>query len=1166
MDKKNDFQFLFDHIEFSILEESFLRTQCDILYSQLENEGMLSDQTVNDIAKLTVLDRELLDEAIFVKPFILANSYPLLNSDDKQLFDEISIIACANYLSENPQKSIKELDKNQEFEVDELIFLAAIINHKLILVKLANYFNCQPYQVVFNDKVYALREVLKLSASTRTFGNPSTTWYQLAKRYAVYLKLSKSVLNCVTESFQKNKFNVDCFVETFLRQRSPKIKKFLQINRRGNSTIKAAMNSQHIQNRLSNKVIGQASAIDGLCQGYLTSSIDSQQGPRSIYTFVGPSGVGKTYLASQLLPEINKFEQTGYVYNIFNMEHYSDERDAQKLFGSGIQYSDSSMGMLTTAVRAQPRQILLLDEIEKAHSTVIQSLLSILDSGITRDQTSQEKVDFSQCIIIFTTNLGQDVLQNNHQNSTLSIFELLRESKNPSNNTKLSIEFINRLAKGFPILFSELKINHLVRIAELQVNSANYTNMPISYDWPRDFASLMLQSMSPDISVRGLQSCLTKHQSLIISKATRYFTEDTDKVSFKISIEQSTSKTEKSPIQLLLLDDDSRVFGEINNQHSNCKVSLCAMVEGLHHAIEMYHPDALLIDIETVDKSKTQLPELISDVLGRNDKTPVFTYQIIDSVENDENQSICHEVREHFSLNVVDFASQFSSMLARVQYYLDVEFKLFNMKRRNEKLQYHCEVMNTENEVYNVVYNQLSASKVIQSSDLTEGDLFKYSLPNVKLDDVIGLERAKKRLDEVVNWLKSPDKLANFGIKPPCGFLFSGPPGTGKTFLAKALAGESGLPFFSVSSSELSESHSGGTTQNIKKLFATARKYAPAIIFIDEIDAIASKRSESTQGADRDRNLAVNALLTEMDGFTPQSDPIFILAATNHPQLLDSAIVRPGRFDETIHCDLPNKQARSCFFIRFSTKHQINFTDAELNNLIAASQGMSSAEIEQVFREAIYQAVGENKMLTSEAIKKTMIRVTYGLPSEHIVLSRQEKNRTAYHEAGHLLISKLLFPNHPIDFVTIEPRNQTLGFVATRDADEYESLSSIRAKHRLEMLLAGRVAEKIYTNSIDEISSGASNDIVKATQLAMHVIYEGGLDPSVGPVNVGILTKFEESELLMNAQKTVKLWLESAEKSVEVRLIEHRLQLDRIANALIENESLIAEEIEALFV
>jgi len=1151
-DNTTSFEFLFDHFNLPLLSEAFLKEQ---------------NKKLNDSVLIDVIGEAKNKLAPEGKAFVIAEVYPELNGENKVIFDELSVLASANYLTDNAKViNITDIESNVSLPVDELMLFAAILNHSVILDKIANYFNCQSYQVVFDEKVYALREKLKLTATTRSFDSngTNTTWYMFAKKYAPNLQLNPLITACFSSSIDNNKFDYGIFVDVLVKQNGQLIKEFVKLNQHGNNTVKTAIASRKIQQSLNNTVIGQESAVSSLCQGYLTSSIEAPNGPRSIYTFAGPSGVGKTYLASQLQSKLNEYEKSGYVFNIFNMEQYSDSRDAMKLFGSGVQYVDATLGMLTSAVRSQPRQIFLFDEIEKAHSTVIQSLLSVLDSGLTKDQTSQEEIDFSQCIIIFTTNLGQNTLQNNAQNLQLSVFDLLKNSENPSSKTKLSPEFINRLAKGFPILFSELKINHLVRLAEMEVNELESLSAPVTYDFPQNFASLMLQSMSPDISVRALKSKFSKHKAMILNQAIPYFNEDDKQISFKVDIEKSAREIKNPPIQLLLLDDDSKVFEQVKTHHSDCKISLCGDVVELRHAIESCHPDALLIDIETIKKNNLQLNDVISVLFTRNNKTPIFTYKLVDDDNKQVLQPSVHEVREHFSLNARNFSMLFTYMLERVNYYLETEHTLVKMKRRNEQLQYQCEVIKKDS-FFQVNYKKFNVTQLVQSNDLNTGDLFKHSLPTLKLDDVIGLDRAKKRLVDVVSWLKSPEKLANFGVKVPTGFLFAGPPGTGKTFLAKALAGESGLPFFSVSSSELSDNHAGGTTTNIKKLFATARKYAPSIIFIDEIDAIAGKRSSSAQGADRDRNLTVNALLTEMDGFNSQSDPIFILAATNHPQLLDSAIVRPGRFDETIYCDLPNAEARKEFFSRFSAEHKIVFSEQELEQLISSSLGMSSAEIEQVFREAIYQAVGDNKALTSEGIKQTMVRVSYGLPSDHIQLSIQEKQRTAYHEAGHLLLTKLLFPKQHIDFVTIEPRNNALGFVATRAADEYESLSTIRVKHRLEVLLAGRVAEKIFTDSVGEVSSGASSDIEKATQLAMHVIYEGGLEATVGPVNVGLLTKYEESDLLLKAQDAVQFWLIEAEKSAEVRLVEHRAQLDHIANALIEKESLTRSEIEKLF-
>lgn len=1146
-----------------------------VLPNTLSFDGLLVNKeetltTSNEIDFADILARPTeKEESVTSKPekqFVLNEDFPQLDIQGKEVFEEIAVVAMAVYLSKNADKKIDDLDKASlsSITADSSMFFAALLNLNYLLDKTADRFQCQGYQLIFEKQIYSLRETISRFAETRSFGDPSTTWYQAAKKTASKLVLTKHLTSIFTSSMREGFFNSDALIDALLASSDDTTQAFIKLNRSGNNVITSALASQSIKQALNAKVIGQERAIQSLCEGYLTSNIHSQQGPRAIYTFAGPSGVGKTYLASQLLSELNRYEKSGYVFSVFNMEHYTDQKDSGKLFGSGVQYVDASLGMLTQTVRAQPRQILLFDEIEKANNSVIQSLLTMIDSGVVRDQTSQEEVDFSQCIVIFTTNLGQDLLVNNPQNQTLSIFDILLSSSNPTSKSKLSPEFVNRLAKGYPIIFSPLKVNHLLRLAEQELIKSVDDNSVLTYQWPTDFAGFMLKTMSPDVSVRRLKSVFSKLKSEILSRSTPFFSAEQTQVSFKVELERNEPQLIDKPLKILLLDDDSMVYQQINNTAFSTDVALCKSRESINSAIEKQLPDALLIDLDTVENGQCQLNQFLTDELAERVKLPIFTYRIIESAQHDDSVSAAHDIREHFSIELNHFAEAFSRMIERVNYYLQVERDLSRMIRRRESLQYQCSISKSEFG-FDVGYGQMLVKQIVHSEDLRGGDLFKMALPEVVLDDVIGLERAKKRLTDVVTWLKTPDKLEHLGVKIPSGFLFAGPSGTGKTLLAKAIAGESGLPFFAVTSAELSASHSGGTTDNIKKLFAAAKKYAPAIVFIDEIDAIASHRSQGTQGADKDRNLTVNALLTEMDGFNSHGEAIFVMAATNHPQLLDSAILRPGRFDETIYCDLPNAKAREAFFVQFARRYQVEFTQIELADLVASARGMSAAQIDQIFRETIYQSVGDAQLLSVEMIKQTMIRVSYGSPNEQIVLSEQEKQRTAYHEAAHLLVSKLLFPKQAIDFVTIEPRDQSLGFVATRAEEEYESLSSKRVKYRLEVLLAGRVAEKLFTGSDKEISTGASNDISKATKLAMHAIYEGGLDPDIGPVNVGMLTKFEESDLLKIAQNSVRNWIVEAEMSVEQRLESHRSILNKIAQTLIQKESLLGEEIEQLF-
>lgn len=1122
--------------------------------------------------------KELID---FESNLSLEALYRRVDKDSKQLIEEITLLATADCLVRDLDLSLEALkDKsNVTIRADIEHLLSAMLTQVEYLASLSQEFGCQPYQLRFSEDVHILRDNLFQVAETRRYGEPSTTWHQDTKHLVPKLRLSEELKSLLWAGYDKGKLNPVDIIEGLSGIDHRALENLVKLNQDASNIVSRALTAQKIQHGLSQSVIGQDGALDQLCRGYVASSLRSQIGPRLIYTFVGPSGVGKTYLAKQLFEQVQKHELCGYDFNVFNMEHYSDQRDSTKLFGSGIQYADANLGELTNLVRTKPRQILLFDEIEKAHSSVLQSLLSVLDSGKIKDQTSQEEVDFSQCIVVFTTNLGQDVVSNNRAGHSVSVFDILRSSHNPSNKVKLSPEFVNRLAKGYAIIFNELTSNHLINLAERELKHNAQAGYGVTFEWSEGFSAFLLKSLSPDISVRRLKSQVNKLQAEVLSKMVTALSSSeggmegiNNSPPRDITFRVSAQRDNQPPCNLLLLDDDQRIFDKLAMKVDETDISLCSGWEDLPMALEKRLPDALLIDIDTVSKHGSTLHDAIDRYIGSK-KIRLFTFQI-NSKQPINKVSSHHAVREHFDISIDDMIDTgqfehckvnvrtFDSMLSRVRFFLRTEKMLNRVVNRRESISYHCELTKADHE-FAVEFVVDSIDRVVSGTDISGNDLFSMTLPTTRIRDVIGLDRAKKRLSDVITWIKSPEKLSQVGIKKPTGFLLSGPPGTGKTFLAKAFAGESELPFFMVSGAELSSSNAGGTTDNIKRLFKTARKYAPSFVFIDEIDAIAAKRSSSGEGAARDRNLTVNSLLTELDGIGTNDD-VFVMAATNHPEHLDSALVRPGRFDEVIYCDLPNASARRTFFRRFAKNHFLTVSESDLNDLVAASRGLSSAAIDQVFREVLYEAVGKEITLDIALLLKTMVRVSYGTPSENIILSDKEKLRTAYHEAGHLLAVALLFPTQEIDFVTIEPRNHALGFVAQRPQEKYEGYSKRTIESQLEVLLAGKVAEKLHADNDLDVSTGASNDISKATQLAMHAIYEGGLDSTVGSINIPMLTKFEESDLLLHAQNAVQTWIGNAEISVTQRLTEHRAILDTLAYELYDKESMLGEGITQL--
>jgi len=1098
--------------------------------------------------------------------FSLSGIFSQQNASVKAFFEEVAVLQAALHLHDFPEKHVSNLTAKDLPKVTAESILHASVGVPAALKQLAAFCNVLPYQVKMLPSTRVLRSKLDEVVDKRTSQvneHSSMSWYCYARKKASQLTFDHELSHHLHKSCTNEQIDLSVFFMRLLNSFHPTVEEFCNANATPVKAVKLARASKRLKKQLSSKVVGQDFAINSVAKGFLASALNASQGPRSIYTFVGPSGVGKTFLASVFTKYLNEIEGSDYHFSSYNMESYADEKDAMKLFGTGNQYTDSALGTLTTSVRNYPRQVILFDEIEKAHSSVVTSLLSLLDSGVTKDNTIQKDVDFTQSIIVFTSNLGQETFLKNKTEQSLNVFEVLKTAKNPNTGVGFSPELVNRLAKGFPVIFNSLKINHFIRLAEKEVLSPSQLN-GVNFKLAPEFSSFLLQSISPDISVRRLQNAIAKFHAEALLKSEEYLDEEANEVIIDVQIADELQAKDED-IKILFVDDDHRVIdsksrfnlGHSPTEFKGVETSHCHSLDELEQRIATVKPNAVLLDLELIN-SPAILQNAIKLINSANKHIATFTYLVGGLESTNSMHGLNNEVREHFVLSPNNASEQqLARLVERVRYYLVTERQVRKISQRHQALTYGIDVDKSKNGV-RLTLKDFDLEQMCYSEDLTDSSYFDFSLPDLCLQDVIGLTRAKKRLSEVIGWLNKPNKLADMQVKLPTGFLFAGPPGTGKTFLAKALAGECQLPFFNVSAADLSSQYVGGTTENIKKLFATARKYAPSIIFIDEIDAVGRKRSHENKG---DGNLVVNTLLTEMDGFNQSSDPVFVLAATNYPDMLDPALTRPGRFDETISCDLPNKIARLQFFQLFMKKQNISWQEPEVKKLVDRTQGLSSAELEQILRESVYQALSDNEPITLAHVNESINRICYGLPSDGLIMSDEEKKRTAYHETGHLLAYKFLFPTLPVDFITIMPRDQALGFVATGRPDKYNGNTRETIGHHLQVLLAGRVAEKILTGSYDFVSTGASSDIEKATLMAMSAIYEGGLCEEIGAVNLSMLTKFEESDLLHVAQRNVRKWIFESEKKVEKLLLDNFELFEHFAKVLLQKESMHSEQI-----
>jgi cell division protease FtsH len=449
---------------------------------------------------------------------------------------------------------------------------------------------------------------------------------------------------------------------------------------------------------------------------------------------------------------------------------------------------------------------------------------------------------------------------------------------------------------------------------------------------------------------------------------------------------------------------------------------------------------------------------------------------------------------------------------------------------------------------------------------LTEGGV------KVTFEDVAGADEAKIELQEIIEFLKDPGKFQRLGGKIPRGVLLLGPPGTGKTLLARAVAGEAGVPFFSISGADFVEMFVGVGASRVRDLFEQGKKNAPCIIFIDEIDAVGRHRGAGLGGGHDEREQTLNQLLVEMDGFE-QNSGVIIIAATNRPDVLDPALLRPGRFDRQVVVDRPDVKGREGIF-RVHTKNIPLGNDVVIATLAKGTPGLSGADIANLVNEAALLAARENeKEVSMRHFEAAKDKVMMGMERKSLIITDREKKITAYHEAGHVLVAKFLPEADPVHKVTIIPRGRALGVTTYLPIDEKHTYSKNYLEAMITYALGGRAAEKIIFN---QLTTGAGNDIERATELARKMVCEWGMSEKLGPLAYGA----KEEELFLGREITrsrnfseqtaiaideeVRKIVTTAMKRAEKILRANLSTLHRLANALLEREILDSDEIDKI--
>ena len=443
----------------------------------------------------------------------------------------------------------------------------------------------------------------------------------------------------------------------------------------------------------------------------------------------------------------------------------------------------------------------------------------------------------------------------------------------------------------------------------------------------------------------------------------------------------------------------------------------------------------------------------------------------------------------------------------------------------------------------------------------------------VTFDDVAGVDEEKEELEEIVEFLKNPKKFTDMGARIPKGVLLVGQPGTGKTLLAKAVAGEAGVPFYTISGSDFVEMFVGVGASRVRDLFEQAKKNAPCIIFIDEIDAVGRQRGAGLGGGHDEREQTLNQLLVEMDGFS-DNEGVIILAATNRPDVLDKALLRAGRFDRQIVVSSPDVKAREQILEVHARKKKLS-EDVDLKVIAKNTSGFAGADLENVLNEAALLAARRNyKEIGMKEIEDAMVKVTMGPEKKTRVRSQKENRLVAYHEAGHAVVSRYLPTQDPVHQISIIPRGMAGGYTMYRPTEDKSFMSKTEMEENIVSLLGGRVAEELILN---DISTGASNDIERASQIARNMVTKYGMSDRVGAIMFGggqgevflgrdfAQTKDYSEETAGIIDEEVKKIIDYAYNRARNILSEHADKLHAVAGVLMEKEKIEGEEFDKIF-
>ena len=951
--------------------------------------------------------------------------------------------------------------------------------------------------------------------------------------------------------------------------------------------VATVKNTKRIQDMLLSSVFGQDQAVTSFVSGYFQSEIASFTGkkrnkPAASFLFAGPPGVGKTFLAEK------SAEALGLPYRRFDMSEYSDNDSLVEFCGSDNVYKNGKPGNVTDFVAKNPHCVLLFDEIEKAHISIIYLFLQILDAGRIRDNFTDEEVSFSRAIIIFTTNVGKNLYEDPSVINLSSIprkkiLKALSSDLDPITRAPLFPAAIcSRFASGNVVMFNHLGANNLFTIAkrELDERAGDFEStagIKLEIDPMVPTALLLSEGGKADArTVKGRAGAFFHEElyellRLLSATGDEGALTGLEKIKIDVCLDgadpELTSMFVSSSGAEVLIFADEKVSDKAKRALNGITVHTASNIADAKEILFNHDISVILADITCGRRSDERLLN-IEDVnsVGREFiayaleayTTPVYLLtEGEDDVSTEEFLSLARMgVRDHVVL-----AGKRGEFRRRVVEKCDIAYQQGNMlklARENKVLTYRTSQTVARSrksaEIHLFDFHLALATDVEDSASVLDN----VSRPSLSFADVIGAEDAKAELQYFVKYLKDPVKYMRMGVKAPKGVLLWGPPGTGKTLLAKAMAGESDVTFLTAEGNQFLKRYVGEGAESVHAIFAAARKYAPSILFVDEIDAIGKNRATASSDVNSD---VLTAFLTEMDGFrTDTSKPVFVLAATNYEieegrgRSLDPALLR--RFDRRILVDLPNKEERRRYIqMKLDKNSTLHISPEEVDNLAVRSTGMSLAELESVFEMALRSAIrSESGIIGDNDLEEAFETFNSGERKEW---SSDSLIRTARHEAGHALLSWL--GGDKPSYLTIVARGDHGGYMQHGDREGKGCYTRGELVARIRTSLAGRAAELVYYGDEEGVSTGASGDLATATRIAESMICHYGMDGEMG-------LSYLDGETLPAALRDRVNEILAAELAFAVATIDkNRAAIDATVAALMERTHLKEDEMDDIF-